>query len=99
MSSNKPSKVLGKAVYLKVPPLPGSSIEIPDDAKEEVFKKYIEKLSVLEVYDVGKDCTSGIRKGQKVFINPLAAQSMIHIEIDDEPIGVISEINILHIVQ
>jgi hypothetical protein len=95
---SKPKKILGKNVYLITPPMPKQSLELPEEVKQEMYKKFMNSLDSLEVYGVGHECTWGLKPGDMVMINPTSAKSLIFIEIDGKNLAAIFEYNILHIV-
>ena len=94
---SKIDRILGKNVYLKVPPLPDSKLELPEEVKEQMLKEFMDSLDELEVYGVGSECTWDLKPGDMVMINPSAAKSMIHFKIGEQGIAAIFEYHILHV--
>ncbi len=96
---SKPKAVLGKYVYLNIPPRPEFKIKVDQNTKEALEKEWIAKLDKLEVYAVGVGADSNIKEGEFVLVDPQFIQQIKMVPMGDgeDPKALVTDYMIVHV--
>ena len=66
--------VLGKFVYITLPPKEESKILVDENTKDELSKKMLITMSRLQIWAIGDSANTKLKVGQWVLIKPEALQ-------------------------
>jgi adenine-specific DNA methylase len=90
-------KLLGRRIYLNLPPQKESKLEVDHNTKEALQKEMLKKLSRLVVYAVGTEVTT-IEQGDVVLVDPEAVSKAVIIpDVNGEPRLLVSVFDVIHI--
>lgn len=89
-------KVLGNRVYLDMPLLPESKIELSPDLKKEVLQETATKFQKLTVFQIGEAVTN-VKVGDEVYVDPNALRRSPLIEVEGKEKLVVASFDIMHI--
>lgn len=93
--------VLGKFVYITLPPQEDSKLIVDSNTKEALNKELMMKLSRLKVWAVGDAANPKIKENSWVLVNPSALQraEIVPFEFEGEKTlkALISDYDIIHI--
>lgn len=96
-------EVLGKNVYLTLPPKEDSKLIVDENTKEALQKELILKMSRLQIWAVGEGANPKLKVGSWVCVNPEALQraKMIPFKIEGKEVvkALILDYDIVHIWQ
>ena len=100
MKAEEQVVVLGRYVYITLPPKKESKI-IPDsNTKEALQKELLKKMKRLQIWDVGELANPKLKKGMWVLVNPasLAKAQMVPFDEDETIVrALIQDYDIIHI--
>jgi hypothetical protein len=84
--SNKIKTLLGRRVYLEMPPQKDKKIIVDENTKEALQKSILENLKSLKVFAVGASVDSNIKVGDRVLVSPaaLSGQHTVIIPLKDD---------------
>lgn len=84
--SKKIKTLLGRSVYLEMPPQEKSAVIVDENTKEALQKVMLEKLKSLKVHSVGSMADKNIKVGDKVLVRPaaLSGQHTVIIPLEGE---------------
>lgn len=98
-------KIHGNRIYLILPPMPDTKIELDPKTKRELESEMMGKYDRLVVYDVGVgngaesgivNSTNEIKPGDEVFADPNALRRGVMLTIDGKNLISISKSDIMH---
>lgn len=89
-------KVLGKRIYLDMPNLPETKIELSPEFKKQQKEELAKKFDKLAVFAVGDEVTK-VKAGDIVCVDPFGLQRGRILVIDNEERISVVEDEILHI--
>lgn len=90
-------KVHGQRVYLNMPVLPESKIELSPELKREMQQEIASKFDRLTVFAVS-DGIESIKVGDEVYVDPSAVRRAVNsiVKIDDSEKLIVSVFDIMH---
>ena len=97
---SKEIQLLGRYIYISLPPKKESKI-IPDaNTKEALQKELLAKMKRLQIWGVGDSANSKLKVGQWVLVNPASLAQAQMVPFDDEGNDVkalIADYDVIHI--
>jgi hypothetical protein len=104
MSSNKIKFVMGRFIYIEMPPKPETKVIVDENTKEALQKAMLENLRVTTVFAKGDAVSDKINVGDKVLVNPASlanpSTSIITLknsEDEDVVVALIQDYDIIHV--
>lgn len=101
IKNNGKPNLLGKYVYLTLPPQEKSKLIVDENTKEALSKEMMMKMRKLEVWCVGSAANPDLVVGQSVLVNPASLQKalMVPFDIDGEEVikALVLDYDIVHI--
>ena len=90
-------KLLGRRVYLEIPPEPKSNLHLDEESKAALEAERLKKWGRLTVYAVGSDVTD-LSEGDEVMIDPGSVTKVLKIPLSaDKDVLLVSMFDIAHI--
>lgn len=97
MSSEKKPIVLGKFVYIELPPKEESKLIVDENTKEALSKELLIKMQKLKIWATGDAANPKLKEGQVVLVNPSALQKAQIVPINGSIKALILDYDIIHI--
>ena len=98
---NNKIQVLGRYVYITLPPKEKSKVIVDENTKEELQKQLLKKFKRLQIWNTGELANPKLKAGQWVLVNPsaLSRAEMVPFEEEGAEIvrALVQDFDIIHI--